>query len=157
MARIKAVMNERRLAYTGAVKLFAERKEEIQDLQFMQLHRNLVLEAEKKLVEFQTNGRAIRKEHAKRYAQAKKELEAEGLLPPAAEVTAEAAPVPETELSTPAAEKLVEAAALAPTPSEPLEKQQKEEPAIPIGSDPKSALDTAAAGLFGDSVTSKKD
>ena len=151
MARIKAVMNERRLAYEGAVKLFAEHKEEAQDIRLMKLHRDVVAQAEKKLAEFQTRGRALRKEQAKKYAQAKKELEVEGVLPPVADATAEAASVTEAEPSTPAAEKPIEVAAAAtPSPSEPSKEAKKDEPVIPTGSDPKSALDTAAAGLFGE-------
>jgi large subunit ribosomal protein L47 len=155
MARIKAVMNERRIAYEGAVKIFAEHKEEAQDIQLMKLHRGVVAQAEQKLAEFQTRGRAIRREQAKKYAQAKKELKAQGVLPPAADATTEAASVPEAESSTPAAENPVEASPTpTPSPSEPSKEAKKE---IPTGSDPKSALDTAAAGLFGESVTSKKD
>ncbi|KAJ3504413.1 hypothetical protein NMY22_g17933 [Coprinellus aureogranulatus] len=156
MARIKAVMNERRLAYEGAVKLVQEHQEVAKDKQVWVLRDKLYHKAIDNIMKFQEKGRKLRRFQAVKIAKAKKALEAQGGVRPketAAGETAGRESVVKAESSTtPAAEgkkPQVEAAAATPasTPSAPAKEPRKK--SVPKGSDPESAVDTATAGLFG--------
>jgi large subunit ribosomal protein L47 len=161
MARIKVIMNERRIAYEGAVKLIAEHNETVQDKQLLRLQRDALFKAQEKFDIFQTKGRNSARERKRQLLQVKADLAAEGALPEtAAEVEAAPANTPTESEGTP---EPVEAEAAA-TPSEaapepataaPSTPPAKEAPAIPTGTSPQSAADTAAAGLFGGPVQKK--
>lgn len=153
MARIKAVMNERRIAYEGAVKLIAEHQETVQDMQLLRLQQSAFIKAQEKLTAFQTKGRKLARERRKQLLKTKEELGAEGVLPAAAATAeAEAAQVTETTPSEP--EAAPEPAKAESVDAAPSATPAQEASAIPTGTSPQSAADTAAAGLFGGPVES---
>ncbi|KAG2001817.1 hypothetical protein CC2G_013016 [Coprinopsis cinerea AmutBmut pab1-1] len=144
MARIKAVMNERRLAYQGAVKLIKEHQEQIEDKKLLQLRHDALIEAQQELTAFTKQGRILRRQRLRQEAQARKALEEEGLLKAASETTEAAESSTNAEASsTPAAE----ATQAVPEPA----KESESAPAAPEASSrPQTAAETATAGLFGD-------
>ena len=162
MARIKVIMNERRNAYEGALKLIAEHGETVEDRQLLRLHYQALFKAQKKLDIFQTRGRDSARERKRQLLKVKADLVAEGVLPEtAAEVEAapaispsessETTPEPvqaEDTAATAAPSESTTAAASTPPPA-------KDSPVIPTGTSPQSAADTAAAGLFGGPVQSQ--
>ncbi|KAF6755961.1 hypothetical protein DFP72DRAFT_1067271 [Ephemerocybe angulata] len=156
MARIKVIMNERRLAYEGAVKLFAEHKEVVEDKKLLKLQEEAFVKAQEKLAAFYSVGRTRQRANKQRLLAAKKELTADGVLPAttteAESTTDTSAPAVAAEPTTPAE---AEAAPVSVTP-ETTEKVAEDAHAIPAGTEPKSAADAAAAGLFGEAVKSKQ-
>ncbi|TFK24967.1 hypothetical protein FA15DRAFT_591560, partial [Coprinopsis marcescibilis] len=164
MARIKAVMNERRLAYEGAIQLVQEHKEQLKDRQLLQLQRDAIVQAQEKLSEFVTRGRLLKREKLRKLAKAREELRAEGVLPQVVE--AEGAAQPEAVLADSVAgeqqvrksSKTTPAASESSTPTSPnisnTPKVVKVEPEAP--SRPQTAAEAAAAGLFGGSPAPRK-
>ncbi|KAJ3530564.1 hypothetical protein NMY22_g8520 [Coprinellus aureogranulatus] len=160
MARIKAVMNERRLAYEGAVKLVQEHQEVAKDKQVWVLRDKLYHKAIDNIMKFQEKGRKLRRFQALKVAKAKKALEAQGgvlskgAVAPAgnaggeAGVKTESSTTPAAEGKKPVVETATADATPASTPSAPA-KESRKKTAAPTGSDPESAVDTATAGLFG--------
>ncbi|RXW22886.1 hypothetical protein EST38_g2976 [Candolleomyces aberdarensis] len=144
MARIKVIMNERRIAYEGAVKLVAEHQEVVQDRHLLKLQRAAFIKAHEKFDVFQTKGRNLARERRKQLLKVKKELAAEGVLPAAAEVEVTPKPVKEEPVAAAPSESVPE-----PAPAAPSTPPAQEASAIPTGTSPQTAADTAAAGLFG--------
>ncbi|KAJ2921166.1 hypothetical protein H1R20_g15929, partial [Candolleomyces eurysporus] len=155
MARIKVVMNERRIAYEGAVKLVAEHQEVVQDRHLLKLQRAAYIKAHEKLYVFQTKGRKLVRERRKQLLKVKEELAAEGVLPAASASDAGATAAEAEATPEPVKEEPVAAAPSEPTPAAPSTPPAQEASAIPTGTSPQTAADTAAAGLFGGPVQSQ--
>lgn len=155
MARIKAVMNERRLAYEGAIELFEDQKEQIEDKKLLKMQREALTQAEQKLVAFTARNKLLRREKRRALAEGRKALEKETQLTAAStkatestESTSSSSTVKtaETEIVEAAqpAERSIPEPAATPAPEAPVSP----EPEAP--SRPQTAAETASAGLFGD-------
>jgi large subunit ribosomal protein L47 len=143
MARIKAVINERRLAYEGAVKIAEQQREEHYDKVVLH-HQVTQFKAERKYLQ--------------RRREYKARKEAERFKRGVGEGTQDATGVSETKVDL--------------SPAEQVGKVAKEDPSEPLHTEPKhpevgsvetkipptqpKAVDAARAGLFGDDQTSSK-
>jgi large subunit ribosomal protein L47 len=147
MGRIKAIMNERRIAYEGALKLVEERQETIQDKQLLKMQREALAKAQQKLLTFVTRGRMLRREKQRQLAEGQKALEKELALS-ANEVAAASTPS-STAPADPVEPEL-------PTPS-PKSAPPPKTSAAPVEPplEPQTAAEAATASLFGETPKQK--
>lgn len=145
MARIKAVINERRLAYEGAVKLAEAEREDHYD--------NLVLEEQEKRFRKEASYLQKRRE-ARRQAYEQKQAKLVGNTPQESSMPESAKPQLQDSI-------LTEVESTNPIPPSPKVARSKQQPEVvfaePRKAPPPKPIDTAAAGLFGEATTGKRE
>ncbi|KAH6912700.1 mitochondrial 39-S ribosomal protein L47 (MRP-L47)-domain-containing protein [Coprinopsis sp. MPI-PUGE-AT-0042] len=150
MGRIKAIMNERRIAYEGALKLVEEQQETLQDKQLLRMQREALAKAQQKLLTFVTRGRMLRREKQRQLAEGQKALEQELALSANEAVT-------DSTSSTAAAANPVqpEPPTLAPSTTASPKKTPAASATTEAPLEPQTAAETATASLFGEIANRK--